>query len=82
MDSALYDIIGSVKIPNMIRVKQKFDPHEITDPEPVIRQELSRPAISSTMRPGMRIAITAGSRGISNHKRIIKTVVDLSLIHI
>lgn len=51
MDSALYDIIGSVKIPNMIRVKQKFDPHEITDPEPVIRQELSRPAISSTIRP-------------------------------
>lgn len=81
MDSALYDIIGSVKIPNMIRVKQKFDPHEITDPEPVIRQELSRPAISSTMRPGMRIAITAGSRGISNHKRIIKTVVDIVKEH-
>lgn len=81
MDSALYDIIGSVKIPNMIRVKQKFDPHEITDPEPVIRQELSRPAISSTIRPGMRIAITAGSRGISNHKRIIKTVVDIVKEH-
>ncbi len=81
MDSALYDIIGSVKIPNMIRVRQKFDSHEITDPERVIRQELSRPAISSTIRPGMRIAVTAGSRGISNHKRIIKTVADIVKEH-
>lgn len=77
MDSSLYDVIGTVTMPNMARVLQKFDTHEITDPETAVRRELLKPEICSTIRPGMRIAITAGSRGISNHKRILKAVVDL-----
>lgn len=77
MDSSLYEVIGNVNIPRMARVKQKFDSYEITDPEAVIRSELSRPKIINTIKPGMNIAITAGSRGIWNHKRIIKTVADM-----
>ncbi len=77
MESALYDILSSTKIPKMARIRQNFDTFEITDPEEAIRKELARPEITDTIKPGMTIAITAGSRGIHNHKRIIKTVVDL-----
>ena len=81
MDSALYNVIGNVKIPKMARVRQKFDPSEITDPAAGIRGELSRPEIAATLKPGMNIAITAGSRGIHNHKLILKTVVDIVKEH-
>lgn len=81
MDSALYDLIGNVKIPKMVKVKQKFDPYEIEDPVPVIQAELARPEIASRIRPGARIAITAGSRGITNQKEIIKAVVDVVKAH-
>ena len=81
MDSALYNVIGNVKIPKMARVRQKFDPSEFTDPAAGIRGELSRPEIAATLKPGMNIAITAGSRGIHNHKLILKTVVDIVKEH-
>lgn len=81
MSSALYNVLDTVKLPKMARVKQKFDNFEIIDPEPVILKELAKPEIASTIKPGMRIAITAGSRGIHNHKRIIKTVVDIVKQH-
>lgn len=81
MDSALYNVIDNVKIPKMARVRQKFDPSEITDPAAGIRGELSRPEIAATLKPGMNIAITAGSRGIHNHKLILKTVVDIVKEH-
>lgn len=77
MNSTLYDLIGTVSMPAMARVRQTFDSQEITDPEAAVRRELSRPEIRSTIRPGMTIAITAGSRGIASHKRILKTIVDM-----
>lgn len=81
MDSALYDVIGNITIPNMARVRQKFDASEITDPAPEVRSQLARPEIAAAMKPGMNIAITAGSRGIHNHKLILKTVVDIVKEH-
>ena len=81
MDSALYNVIGNVKIPKMARVRQKFDPSEIADPVLEVRRELSRPEIAAAIKPGMNIAITAGSRGIHNHKLILKAVVDIVREH-
>ena len=81
MDSALYNVIGNVKIPKMARVRQKFDPSEITAPAAGIRGELSRPEIAANLKPGMNLAITAVSRGIHNHKLILKTVVDIVKEH-
>lgn len=77
MTENLYDVIGNVTIPRMIRVRQKFDDTEITDIEKAVRSELMRKEICSTLKPGMRIAIAAGSRGICHHKDIIRTVVSV-----
>lgn len=77
MESALYDVLSSTRIPRMARVRQLFDAAEITDPEEAVRRELLRPELIRTINPGMNIAVTAGSRGIHNHGRIIKAVVDI-----
>lgn len=76
MQSELYRILSDVKLPKMAKVRQKFDAEEITDIEGVIQKELERPELQQSVQPGMRVAITAGSRGIHEHKRIIKAVVD------
>ncbi len=59
-------LICDEKIPRMITVKQKFDESYIEDPASVLRESLNRPELASLIKPGMSIAVTAGSRGIDN----------------
>ena len=42
----------------------------------MVYEQLSRPEISETVKPGMEIAITAGSRGVANVDVITKAIVD------
>lgn len=75
MESELYRIIGDVKIPKMLQVRQKFDAYEIEDIEGAVNQELSRAEIKDKIKPGMKIAVTAGSRNIHAHARILRQTV-------
>ncbi len=63
-----------VPLPTMHRVKQRFDAPVVADVEGETRAQVRR--FASTIKPGARIAITAGSRGIANIARIIKAVGD------
>lgn len=62
------------QIPRLARVRQHFDATAIADIPAAVRQEFDRCA-ASVIQPGMRVAITAGSRGIANIAAIIATVV-------
>lgn len=70
------DLICHVPIPKMVRVRQRFDPTCIPDGEipGVIRQEMKK--LSHRIQPGMRIAITCGSRGIYGYNLMVKTMVE------
>lgn len=70
------DLICHVPIPKMVRVRQRFDPTCIPDGEipSVIRQEMKK--LSHRIHPGMRIAITCGSRGIYGYSLMVKTMVE------
>lgn len=71
-------LLADVPIPRMFPARQSFDRPRIspeTIPEEVWR-ELSQPRIKNLIQPGMRIAITAGSRGIANVAVITKAIVD------
>lgn len=59
-------LICDEKIPKMITVRQKFDEFHIEDPISVLRDSLNRPELANIIKPGMSIAVTAGSRGIDN----------------
>lgn len=71
------ELIKNTKLPNMVRVRQKFSKEHIEDVEQVLREELIRPDIADTILPGMSIAITAGSRGIEGIDKMTKEIVDL-----
>lgn len=72
------DLIKNVPIPRMVKVRQKFDRTCIPTEEipAVIRRELERPALGGQIKPGMKIAITCGSRGIHHNAVMAKTMVD------
>lgn len=70
----LYTPASGVRLPRMARVRQRFDTMRVTD----IRGEIARgfaAYATDTIKPGMRVAITVGSRGIANIAAITAAVV-------
>ncbi|MBU4581390.1 MAG: DUF2088 domain-containing protein [Proteobacteria bacterium] len=62
--------------PDMIRVRQTFDRTMVTDIPGAVRAELKKLALEQRIRPGQRIALTGGSRGIANIALILKSAVE------
>ncbi len=63
-------------LPRMVRVRQKFDVSRIEDVAAEVRFQLADFGLEERVKPGQRIGITAGSRGIANMALIIKTIVE------
>lgn len=72
------DLVKETKLPKMFRVRQIFDKTKIDvkDIPQIINDLLSQEKFASRVKPGMRIAITAGSRGIANVALTTKCIVD------
>jgi len=72
------NLIENVPIPRMVRVRENFDRTCIPDREipAVIHRELDREALGGRIRPGMKIAITCGSRGINHNALMVRAMVD------
>lgn len=70
--------LEGVKLPRMFWARQCFPNDHIAREEiaPQLTTQLSAGNIASRVRPGMRIAITAGSRGVDNIDEIIRTIVS------
>lgn len=60
----------------MVLIEQQFPDRRIPDIPAHVRREFDRWGHARTMRPGAKIAIGVGSRGISNIAAIVKAVVD------
>jgi len=59
----------------LLPVKQAFENKKIEDIPEAISRELSAVGIDKMIKPGMRVGITVGSRGIRNIKTIIKRII-------
>jgi hypothetical protein len=59
----------------MYRVRQRLDDTKIENIGPAVEAELRKLSLTS-IKPGQRVAITGGSRGIANMAEILKTVVE------
>ncbi|NCC06674.1 MAG: DUF2088 domain-containing protein [Clostridia bacterium] len=71
-------LLAPVQLPKMFRARQTFPRPVIlpSDIPAVINAELSQQKFADKLRPGMQIAITAGSRGVANVDIITKAIVD------
>ncbi len=65
-----------LELPKMYKVKQLFSNDKIDDVENCIKLQLNSKEILSIIRPGQKIALAVGSRGIRNIDFIVKTIAD------
>jgi hypothetical protein len=59
-----------------VQIEQRFPNRAISDIPGRIREELGGSRVASSIKPGARLAIGVGSRGISNIATIVRAVVD------
>ncbi len=70
------NILKEIKLPEVVKVKQKFKVKKVENVEEEIKRLLKEGSFKSKIQRGKTIAITGGSRGISHYGIIMKTVVD------
>ncbi len=68
-------LLQGERIPPMATVRQKFESGHIENPGEVLRGLLERPELKRTIRPGMSVAVTAGSRGIDHIDELLRETV-------
>ncbi|MCA9080453.1 MAG: DUF1549 domain-containing protein, partial [Planctomycetaceae bacterium] len=66
----------SMRLPEMIRLRQTFARPVISDVPQAVREQLAKLALERQIQPGQRVAVTVGSRGITGIATIIRSVVD------
>ena len=74
--SQINEILDNIKLPQIMKVSQTFDNTKLDDVEGDLNQKLIDKNIKDKIKPGMKITITGGSRGISFYKELMKTIVS------
>lgn len=72
------DLIKNQPIPKMVRIRQNFDRTHIPveDIAATVQRELDREDLGGKIHSGMKIAITCGSRGMTNNALMARAMVD------
>jgi hypothetical protein len=70
------EIFERGELPRWAPVRQQLDDVEIGDVRAAIAEQFKREGVGNRLKPGQRVAITAGSRGIDRIDEVLKAVVD------
>lgn len=73
--SSVDELLDPIKLPRMVRAQQIFNRPIVNNLEEELLQKLRENGGIANMKPGWKVAITAGSRGISNMPAILKIIV-------
>ena len=66
-----------MEFPKVVRVRQKFPRPRVENVDATLQEQLGREEISSTIKPGMSVALTAGSRGVARIDTILRSLVQI-----
>nr|MDQ3378309.1 DUF2088 domain-containing protein [Actinomycetota bacterium] len=66
-----------MEFPKVVKVRQKFPRPRVEDIEAALREQLNKEEISASIRPGMSVALTAGSRGVAEIDTILRVLVSI-----
>ncbi len=67
---------AAIRLPRMRRVQQIFSRDEVADIPATVKAQLESSGIGARLKPGSRIAVCAGSRGVANIPLLVKATVD------
>jgi len=69
------EIFERGSLPRWAPVRQRLDDTRVGDPAAAVAAEFARPGVGDALRPGQRVALTAGSRGIDQIDRVLAAAV-------
>jgi Lactate racemase N-terminal domain len=74
--SIIDDLLADIPLPRMIPVRQQFVAPQVGDLAAALREELRQPEIAVRVKPGMRIAVGVGSRGVAEIPLIVRVTIE------
>lgn len=76
--SGITELVAHTKIPHFVRVYQDFPHNGLGQAQiaEILEKGFAAPEIRERIKPGMRICITCGSRGVSNYLFVVKYLAD------
>lgn len=74
--SILRELLQDIPIPQMVRIRQKFDNMQLQNPKEALQQELLKPGTMDRILPGQQVAVAVGSRGIAHIDLFTKITID------
>jgi len=75
MSDILTKLLEGIPIPKMVRIRQKFADDKLADPIGELAAKL-RAAPAAAVKPGQKVAVAVGSRGVSRIDELTKAVID------
>ena len=72
----LKELLQGTPLPRMVRVQQTFPAPRVNDVAETLRIELDKSGVLRRIKPGMKIAIAVGSRGVAEIPTIVRITVD------
>jgi hypothetical protein len=63
-------------LPKMYRIRQKLDPPVVPDVAAAVRTEIGTLDLRGRLKPGGRVAVTGGSRGVADIASILRATCD------
>ncbi len=72
----IQELLQDIKLSRLVKVRQTFDVPRLADVPGTLRRELSRAEISRRVRPGMRVAVAVGSRGVAEIPALARVTVE------
>src|SRR5512147_1253468 len=72
--STIDNLLDGIPIPRMVKVRQTFDRPRVADVESELIRKFRDSGVLAKVKPGHKIAITAGSRGITSLPLMLKVM--------
>ncbi|MHB1683669.1 MAG: nickel pincer cofactor-dependent isomerase, group 22 [Bacilli bacterium] len=76
MGHVVNQLLRDIPLPRMVKVRQRFDETRLSDPVAQLRARLTSSGAVAAMRPGARVAVCVGSRGIAMLAELTHAVVE------
>lgn len=76
LNLAIEGLSSNIPLPPLWAVRQRWETRPLADVPGAVRAQLDAVGLRQTITPGMRIAVTAGSRGIRDNVTILRASVD------
>jgi hypothetical protein len=74
--STIDNLLEEIPLPRMVKVRQTFDRPRVVDVEGELVRKFQESGVLANVKPGHKIAVTAGSRGIASLPLMLKTLVS------